>query len=181
MSTSRYSIGAMVLHWAIAIAVIWDWRLADAAEHAPRGQHFAVLQPHSALGMAILVLTVLRLAWRWTHKTPPLGAHLARWERLLAHTVHIIFYVLLVGLPLMAWIGTSMWDQPTDFFGLFTIPNLPVGGDRGLGHELQELHGTLGEIMLYLIVLHVLGALKHHFWDKDGDLYRMWPWGTPKG
>jgi cytochrome b561 len=181
MPTIRYSTGAIILHWAIAIAVIVDWRLAEAAEHAPRGQHFAVLQPHSALGMAILVLTVLRLVWRWTHKTPPLGRHLAQWERVLAHTVHIVFYVLLIGLPLMAWIGTSMWNEPTDFFGLFTIPNLPVGGNRGLGHDLQELHGTLGEIMLYLIVLHVLGALKHHFWDKDGDLYRMWPWGTPKG
>ena len=181
MPTIRYSTGAIILHWAIAIAVIVDWRLAEAAEHAPRGQHFAVLQPHSALGMAILVLTVLRLVWRWTHKTPPIGAHLAAWERMLAHTVHFIFYALLIGLPLLAWAGTSMWNQPTDFFGLFTIPNLPVGGDRGLGHELQELHGTLGEIMLYLIVLHVLGALKHHFWDKDGDLYRMLPWGTPKG
>nr|WP_166175998.1 cytochrome b [Altererythrobacter segetis] len=180
MPTNRYSIGAMTLHWLIAIAVIVDWRLADAAEHAPRGQHFAVLQPHFALGMAILVLTVLRLVWRLTHRAPPFSSDLAAWERVLARTVHFVFYVLLVGLPLMAWIGTSMWNQPTDFFGLFTIPNLPFGENRGLGHELQELHGTLGEVMLYLIVLHVLGALKHHFWDKDGNLYRMLPFGTPK-
>jgi cytochrome b561 len=181
MSTSRYSIGAMVLHWAIAIAVIWDWRLADAAEHAPRGQHFAVLQPHFALGMVILVLTLIRLIWRWTHKAPPFPSDLAPWERWLAKAVHVIFYVLLLGLPLMAWIGTSMWNQPTDFFGWFTIPNLPFAENRGTGHELQELHGTLGEVMLWLIVLHVLGALKHQFWDKDGDLYRMLPFGMPKG
>lgn len=181
MPTNRYSTGAIILHWIIAIAVIVDWRLADAAEHAPRGQHFAVLQPHFALGMAILVLTVVRIIWRLTHKAPPIAKHLASWERFLAHAVHYIFYILLIGLPLMAWIGTSMWNQPTEFFGLFTIPNLPVGGNRGLGHELQELHGTLGNVMLWLIVLHVVGALKHQFWDKDGDLYRMLPWGTPKG
>jgi cytochrome b561 len=180
MPTKRYSVGAQILHWLIAIAVIVDWRLADAAEHAPRGQHFEVLQPHFALGMAILVLTIVRLIWRLTHKTPPFSSDLATWERLLARTVHVIFYVLLIGLPVMAWIGTSMWNQPTDFFGWFTIPNLPFGENRGTGHELQELHGTLGEIMLYLIVLHVLGALKHQFWDKNGNLYRMLPFGNPK-
>jgi cytochrome b561 len=180
MPTTRYSIGAMVLHWAIAIAVIWDWRLAEAAEHAPREQHFEVLQPHFAVGMLILVLTAARLLWRLTHRPPPFSSELAAWERWLARTVHIVFYVLLVGLPLMAWLGTSMWNEPTDFFGWFTIPNLPVSGDRGLGHDLQELHGTLGEAMLYLIVLHVVGALKHQFWDRDGNLFRMLPFGQPK-
>ena len=180
MSRIRYSAVAMSLHWVIAIAVVVDWRLADAAENAPRGQHFAVLQPHFALGMAILVLTLVRLAWRLTHRPPLLAKHLARWEALLAHTVHYVFYALLIGLPLMAWIGTSMMNQPIDFFGLFTIPNLPFGANRGTGHELTELHGTLGNIMLWLIVLHVLGALKHQFWDRDGDLYRMLPFGTPK-
>jgi cytochrome b561 len=180
MPTTRYSGVAQILHWLIAISVIIDWWLADAAEHAPRGQHFALLQPHFALGMAILVLTVVRLLWRLVHKPPPFSSDLAAWEKALARTVHFVFYLLLIGLPLMAWIGTSMWNQPTDFFGWFTIPNLPFAENRGTGHELQELHGTLGEVMLYLIVLHVLGALKHQFWDKDGNLYRMLPWGTPK-
>lgn len=180
MPTTRYSAVAMALHWIIAIAVIVDWRLADAAEHAPRGQHFAVLQPHFALGMAILVLTVIRLLWRLRHRPPLLAKHLAPWEAILAKLVHYVFYALLLGLPLMAWIGTSMMRQPIDFFGLFTIPNLPTPATRGPGHELTELHGTLGNIMLWLIVLHVLGALKHQFWDKDGDLYRMLPFGTPK-
>lgn len=181
MPTKRYSTGAMILHWAIAIAVIWDWRLADAAEGAPRGQHFAVLQPHFALGMAILVLTVLRLIWRATHRAPAFSSEMAAWERGLARAVHFIFYALLLGLPLMAWIGTSMMNQPIDFFGWFTIPNLPFAANRGVGHELTELHGTLGNVMLWLIVLHVVGALKHQFWDKDRDLYRMLPFGTPKG
>jgi len=55
-----------------------------------------------------------------------------------------------------------------------------VTANRGLGHEILEVHGTLGQIMLYLIVLHVLGALKHHFYDRNGELYRMLPFGTPK-
>jgi len=98
----------------------------------------------------------------------------------LARVVHFVFYLLLIGLPLMGWLGSSMEGEAIDVFGAFTIPGLPVAANRGLGHEILEVHGTLGQIMLYLIVLHVLGALKHQFWDKDGNLYRMLPWGTPK-
>jgi cytochrome b561 len=102
---------------------------------------------------------------------------LARWEAILARTVHLTFYVLLLGLPLMGWIGTSMQGSAIDVFGAFTIPGLPLSNNRGLGHEILEVHGTLGEIMLYIIVLHVLGALKHQFIDRNGELYRMLPIG----
>jgi cytochrome b561 len=180
MPTNRYSTGAMILHWLIAIAVIVNWRLAEAAEHAPAAEHLAVLSPHMATGMLILGLTILRLVWRLTHTKPPLPSGLARWERLLARTVHFIFYVLLLALPAMGWIGTSMQSHAIDFFGLFAFPLLPVTADDRSGHELLEVHGTMGTIMLYLIVLHVLGALKHQIWDKNGELWRMLPFGTPR-
>jgi len=128
----------------------------------------------------ILLLTVLRLIWRLTSKQPAYSADLARWERVAARIVHVAFYVLLVGLPLMGWVGSSMEGVAIDVFGLLTIPGLPLPANRGLGHEILEVHGTLGEIMLYLIVLHVLGALKHHFVDRNGELYRMFPFGTPR-
>jgi len=181
MPTNRYSTGAMILHWAIAIAVIVSWRVAESAEHLAREEKEAVMGNHMALGMIILVLTVVRLAWRLTHAQPPLPVHLARWEAALARTIHVIFYVLLVGLPLAGWIGTSMEREGFSMFGLFEVPLLPAPDDRRAGHELLEVHGTAGTIMIYLIGLHILGALKHHFWDKDGMLWRMLPFGTPKG
>ena len=180
MWRNGYSPGAMTLHWAIAIAVIVNWRLAEAAEHAPRDQQLAVLGPHMATGILVLVLTLLRLVWRLGHTPPPLQQGLAKWEVVLAKSVHFIFYVLLLALPLMGWIGTSMQGHPIDFFGLFTVPMLPTAADDRGGEELLELHGTMGTIMIYLIGLHILGALKHHFWDKSGALWRMLPFGTPK-
>lgn len=178
---SRYSTGAIILHWAIAIAVIVAWRIAESAEHASEAEEAAIMADHMAVGILILLLTVLRLIWRMTHDQPAFPQDLARWETLLARVVHAVFYVLLIGLPLMGWIGTSMEGGAIDVFGAFTIPGLPVPADRGLGHEILEVHGTAGEIMLYLIVLHVLGALKHHFVDRNGALYRMLPFGSPKG
>lgn len=177
---SRYSLGAIILHWAIAIAVIVTWRVAESAEHVSEAEEAAIMNNHMALGMIILVLTALRLVWRLTNRQPAFPADLARWERAGARVVHVAFYVLLVGLPLMGWIGGSMEGSAIDVFGLFTIPALPLAANRGLGHEVLEVHGSLGEIMLYLIVLHVLGALKHHFIDRNGELYRMLPFGTPK-
>lgn len=177
---SRYSLGAIILHWAIAISVFVTWRIAESAEHASEAQEEAIMADHMAVGMLILMLTLLRLVWRLTHAQPAFSPHLANWERVAARVVHVTFYVLLVVLPLMGWIGTSMEGGAIDVFGAFTIPGLPVPANRGLGHEILEVHGSLGEIMLYLIVLHVLGALKHHFVDRNGELYRMLPFGTPK-
>ena len=177
---TRYSTGAIILHWAIAIAVIVTWRIAESAEHATRAESQAIMANHMALGVIIFALTIARLIWRLTHTQPPFPSDLARWEAVLARVVHFTFYVLLLGLPLMGWIGNSMEDGPIDVFGLFVLPALPVAHDKGLGHEILEVHGTLGSVMIYLIGLHILGALKHHFFDRNGELYRMRPFGRAK-
>lgn len=176
----RYSLGAIILHWAIAIAVIVTWRFAESAEHASETEAAEIMSNHMALGMIILALTVLRLIWRWTHSQPPFPKDLARWEAVLARIVHFVFYVLLLALPLMGWVANSKYNAPVDIFGLFSIPALPLSRDEALGHELFEVHGTLGTIMIYLIGLHILGALKHHFIDKNGELFRMLPFRRSK-
>ncbi len=177
----RYSIGAMIFHWTIAVAVIWNWRLAENAEHADRAEAMAIFADHKALGIAILVLTIGRLLWRWTHPVPPLPSGLANWEKTLARTVHVIFYILLIGLPLGGWLANSLNGREIDFFGLFTIPALPVGENEDLGETIFEAHATGGSIFIYLIALHILGALKHTFFDKSGGILRMLPFGKVPG
>ena len=174
----RYSAGAMIFHWVIAVAVIWNWRLAENAHHSSdKAQAMAIFADHKALGIAILVLTVGRLLWRWTHPVPPLPSTLASWEKTLARVVHVIFYVLLIGLPLGGWLANSLNGREIDFFGLFTIPALPVGENKKLGETIFEAHATGGSIFIYLIALHILGALKHTFFDKSGGIFRMLPFG----
>ena len=181
MENARYSAGAMILHWAIAIAVIVNWRIAEETHGLSREAAGALMEQHKALGIAILLLTVLRIVWRFVKKPPPLAATLKGWEAWLAKTVHVIFYVLLIGLPLGGWLGNSMFGQAIDMWGLFTVPALPVGTNFDTGEAIFEVHETLGKAMLILIALHVLGALKHTLVDKDGNLFRMLPFGTPKG
>lgn len=179
-SQSRYSVGAMLLHWAIAIAVIINWRLAETAHELPKAEQAWWMGQHKALGITILALTLLRLVWRLIHPVPPLQASLAKWERTLARSVHMIFYVLLIGLPVGGWLATSYFGKGVDMWGLFTLPALPVGNSPDTGKQIFELHHTGGSIMIYLIGLHVLGVVKHTFWDKAGTLWRMLPFGTPK-
>ena len=177
-SARRYSIGAMIFHWVIAVAVIVNWRLAENAHHAQSpADRSAIFADHKALGILILALTVGRLLWRWTHPVPPLPSDLARWEKTLARVVHVVFYVLLIALPLGGWIANSLAGREIDMFGLFTIPALPVGDNPEAAKSIFSIHATGGSIFIYLIALHILGALKHTFFDKNGGIFRMLPFG----
>ncbi|MFB0613313.1 cytochrome b [Aurantiacibacter poecillastricola] len=178
MSQARgYSAVAMIFHWTIAVLVILNWRLAENAEHASREQAMAIFADHKAIGITILVLTLGRLAWRLTHKWPPLPSNYAGWEKMLARTTHVIFYILLVGLPLGGWLANSFNGREVEYFGLFTIPALPVGENEGLADSIYDVHSLGGQIIIYLVALHILGALKHTFIDKDGGIARMLPFG----
>ena len=167
----------MIFHWLIAVLVIVNWRIAESAEHLEGAEKGAVFANHKALGMLILALTLGRIAWRLTHPLPQLPTNYAAWERFLARATHVIFYVLLIGLPLGGWLASSLTARPIDFFGLFTIPMLPVGENSDLGGKIFDVHKTAGTIMIYLIALHILGALKHTFVDKDLGIFRMLPFG----
>lgn len=172
---SRYSMGAMIFHWVIAVLVIVNWRIAEGAEHLEGAAKAAAIAPHKAIGITILVLSVLRLAWRLTHKAPPLSESLAAWEKALAKGVHWFFYIMLIGLPIGGWLAGSYANSPVDYFGLFTVPMLPVEQNFDQAKAIIGQHKLGGEIVIYLIGLHILGALKHSFIDKVPSLSRMWP------
>ena len=175
---ARYSKVAMLFHWVIAVAVIVNWRFAEAAEHAATKEAAgAIMSNHKALGISILLLTVLRLLWRLGHKPPPFPNTMAGWERALARTVHTIFYVMLIGLPVGGWLASSYFGAGVDVWGIFALPPLPVGASPETGKAIIELHGTGGEALLILIGLHILGGLKHTFFDKSGGIFRMLPFG----
>lgn len=180
MQERRYSIVAMVLHWAIAIAVIANWRIAETAEHAPEAQAREIMGSHMSLGVTILVLVLLRLAWRLVHRPPPLAAHLKPWERALAKTTHILFYVLLIAMPLAGWVAMSSFGFGVNVWGLFELPALPVPNSPERGEAIIDAHAIAGTALLVLIAIHILGSLKHTLIDKDGNLFRMLPFGTPK-
>lgn len=173
---SKYSKGAIALHWLIAALVIANFTLASMAEDLPREAQGALMAPHKAIGVSILLFSILRLFWRLGHKPPPLPAAIPGWQAMAGKAVHILFYFLILAVPLSGWLMASAHPQapPVDFFGLFDA-TLPVEKSKdlaGIGHDLHEF---LTKPFFILILLHILAALKHQFIDRLPFIQRMWP------
>ncbi|MFM5916768.1 MAG: cytochrome b [Novosphingobium sp.] len=175
---TRYARGAIVMHWIIALLIILNIAAAWVSEDMPKPDRAMIMGNHKAIGILILVLTLVRIAWRLGHKPPPLVETLAAWEAALARVTHWLFYFLMLALPLTGWAMVSAGPRggPVSIFGLFNVPALPAGAEQGSHEMFENMHGLLGNLMVALIALHVLGALKHQFVDHDGTLRRMIPW-----
>ncbi len=179
----RYSAVAMALHWAIALLLIGQillgWNMASLDEGSSGPKTFEPI--HISIGLTILCLTVLRILWRLTHRPPPLPAGLARWERVLAETVHVLLYAMMLALPLTGWFMESIGPRPVPFWGV-SWPHFPsvnaflAGGDRReIKEALEGIHGSaMVWVLIALVGLHVAGALKHQF-DGSPVLWRMAP------
>jgi cytochrome b561 len=149
----------------------------------PKGsfERLEAFQLHYSIGLSILLLSVLRLIWRVMNPAPKLIPTMKKYQKILAKGTHYLFYILLIALPLAGWatVSTSSLDVPIIFFDLFRWPWFPGVHDiesRKIIHEVfEEMHVTIGWLMLGLVVLHFLAALRHTFVLKDGALQRMWP------
>ena len=176
-SAARYSRGAIVLHWLIALLIIGQVAGAWLSEDLPKPDRAAIMALHKAFGLTILLLTLVRIGWRLVHRPPPMVETLKAWEAALARVTHWLFYILMLAMPLTGWAFVSgvSKGKPVSMFGLFEVPALPVGFDKVTVGTFKDLHSTLGTLIVALFVLHVAGALKHQFLDHDGTLRRMLP------
>ncbi len=174
---SRYTTGAVVLHWAIALLVALQlasgFAMTDLMGRS--AAQFDVYQLHKSFGITVLLLTVARIVWRLFNPPPPEPASVGRWESFLANVVQFAFYALLLLVPLAGWVvisaATVQIDTVLFFREWLPFPHLPWLSDldaplRSLVEEAsEETHGILAYSMLALIGLHVAGALKHQFAD----------------
>lgn len=174
-SQARYSNVAIILHWSIAALIVANIVLGWVMTAPERGMAPAPFAWHQSIGVTILLLSLVRLGWRLTHPWLPMPLVMLDWEKLLARTVHVLFYVAIIGIPLLGYMAMSARGHGPTFFGLFNLPALPLGENR----EQAELYGTWHVIAVYatvaLLVLHVLGALKHTYIQRGNVLGRMIP------
>lgn len=191
---TRYTKTAKILHWLITIAIfgmfalgwymselpkegpkqmaydlfdwgIYTWTLNEEA--SPRTFYFNL---HKSIGITILALVAIRIFWRLTHKAPAMLASYKAWETKLASGVHRLLYVLMVALPLSGLVMAVASKYGVKWFGLEFISGLD---NTPLREAFKEVHEIIGVVILLIIILHILGALKHKFIDKDETLDRM--------
>lgn len=168
----RYSRVAIFLHWSIAAAIAFQASLGWSLEKLGRSG-FALFQLHKSIGITILALSLLRVALRfWKPRPAPLEGG---WEGALAKAVHAGLYLFMIGAPLTGWalVSTAKVKVPTLIFGTIPLPHLPLpAGSHGF---FANGHGLLALLGMALLLLHVLGAVRHHWLLRDGLIWRMTP------
>ena len=193
-STTGYSKTAKILHWLIAIGIFGmfalGWFMSDLPKEAPKQIAYDLfnlgvytwnlteeISPrtfyfnlHKSIGVTIFALILIRILWRTTHRPPALLSSYKAWERKLASGAHHLLYLLMVALPISGIIMATYSKYGIKWFGVPFIKGLDNNPMREL---FEEVHEIIGLIILLVIIVHIIGALKHKFIDKDDTLKRM--------
>ena len=173
-STGRYTNTAIALHWLLALAIVSSFAVGlymTSLSFSPT--QLRLYNWHKWAGVMILTLSAARLLWRLTHR-PPADLPMSAWQQRAAHAAHGLLYGLFFAVPLAGWAYSSAAGFPIVLFGVLPLPDfVPVS--RELAETIKPFHKWLAYGLAATVVLHVAGALKHHFIDRDALLQRMRP------
>src|SRR5262245_29506858 len=172
----QYGIAAIALHWLIAVLittlVVMGIYMAGLPDVGFSTTKIILVLIHKEIGVVVLGLVAVRLAWREWNVLPRLVETLPEWQKVTASFVHLSFYALMLALPITGWLMSSAAGIPVSVLNLFTLPDDPPH-DEFLFARLRLLHDFLGYAMAMLICLHAGAALGHHFLLRDETLRKM--------
>jgi cytochrome b561 len=172
-STGRYTRVAIVLHWLIALLVLGQftlgWTMQQIGKH-PAGPRAFAFNVHKSVGLTILLLMALRIAWRMGHRPPALTG-LAGWETRLARANHFALYAALVVLPLTGYLGSAFSGFPVHFYGIV----LPAwsGAHPHWKSLLGDVHLVTTWVLAAALALHLAAVAKHLFEGRFDVVARM--------
>jgi cytochrome b561 len=170
----HYGTPAKIFHWLV-VALLFvqypiGWLMPDLHRNMQPG---APMTFHVSFGLAILILILLRLAWRLTHPVAP-ESSLPPWQRLSSELVHWMLYVMVLATTLTGWLFASFRGWSLSFFYLVPLPMLS-SDNAAAGKTIDGLHQAAEWLLLALIVVHVGAALAHIFIYRDRIMQRMLP------
>jgi len=171
----HYDPVAQAFHWLIVALLVVQYSTELVLPYIlPKTAEDGLAAWHLSVGPTILLLMLLRLAWRLTHPPPPPPTDLPPMLRLLSRVTHWLFYVVLIVLPLLGWTAASAYGATPHLLGLIPLPAL-VAPNKPLAEAVGNAHGILALALLALIALHIAGALYHALVKRDGVMQRMLP------
>ena len=178
----RYHKVAIWLHWVIAFSIVGLAVVGSRMADAPEEIRFQLYQMHKTFGVLVLLLTIARIVWRLMNPPPP-EPPMPGWQGFCARATHILFYGLMLAIPLSGWamVSASPTGVPTLLFNAIPWPHLPFWSGmeadalKPIEKSLISVHGALAFMTLGLMLIHIAAALKHQFVDKDQLLARMAP------
>jgi cytochrome b561 len=172
-SEHQYTRTAIALHWFVAALVVgqfaWGWWMQEIPK-SPPGVRADAFNLHKSLGLMLLALMAVRLAWRVGHSPPPLPP-MPAWQARAARWTHGLLYAALIAIAVSGYLGSVFSGYPVKFFGVA----LPAWGGKepALKDAFSLTHLAANWLLAALVALHVAGALKHALVDRDGLLGRM--------
>jgi cytochrome b561 len=175
---SGYTSTAKLLHWSMAVLIGSQFAVAWTMPHIGRNTvPEQLINLHFSLGVLLLAVAAVRLAWRWTHAEPMPLDGVPPWQVRTAQWLHAVLYALLFVLPILGWAAASYRGFDVSFFGLFTLPPLLPAHAAGFAWS-GDVHAFLSNYGLTAALgLHVAAALYHALIRKDRVLQRMLPVG----
>lgn len=170
-SESRYGVVAITFHWIMALIMIGLLALGIYMSDLPDSDgKFQLFTIHKSFGLIILSLVFFRLAWRHINLQP--GFVASRLEHVLVSAVKFLLYFSMIAMPLSGWLMSSAGGYEIHFFNWFVVPPL-MAPNKALAGAFASFHEWAGYTLIGVIILHMLGAYKHHFYNKDDVLKRM--------
>lgn len=167
-SNARYGSVAIAIHWlsAVVILALFVTGLLAADQVDPQAQ-MALVRFHLPLGVAVLVLTLLRIVWWWVaDRRPALPADQPEWQKLMARAVHIALYLVVLLLAASGIATLILSDALPAIIAGTTLPDFETVLPR-------LVHGVASKLMLGLLAVHIGAALYHQFIRRDHLLARM--------
>jgi cytochrome b561 len=176
MHEQKYPLPLRVLHWLIAVCIIFMIALGwTMAEVLPRDYpyHAQLYTLHKSLGVTVLLLVALRLIVRLSRSAPPLPDEVPAREKTLAKLSYFLVYPLMLGTPIIGILMTNAFGMHVPFWGI-ELPKILPQANRALGKLLAGWHAYFAYALLAYIVIHVAAVIKHYAKDKVNLLRRMW-------
>ncbi len=170
----NYTSVAKALHWLSAALVLGLLAAGLWMTGLPLSRlKLMVYAWHKWLGLSVLALALLRIAWRLHAPPPALPVALAPWEKRLAPLGHWLLLALVVAQPISGWLMNSAGGVAVVWFAILPLPDL-VPRDQALFAALRTLHGVLAWALIGAIALHLAAVIRHDVLRRDGILRRMW-------
>ena len=177
-TSSSWGWVSRIIHWLMAGLIAGQVVLGKYAEDLDRSaQKLNLMMWHKSLGIVLLLLVVVRLAWLLANPRPAVAAPAFAWQKWAARVSHASLYALMFAVPLSGWLMNSAKNVPFSLFRTIPWPNL-IGPDKGLGELFQRCHELLGDALIAILLIHVIAAFWHHFHRGDEVLRNML--GAPK-
>jgi cytochrome b561 len=177
-NTDRWGAVSQAFHWIIVLLILGLAVVGLTLDELPRSpKYFWVYTAHKSMGITVLALMLLRLAWRLYAGAPPSVPGTPGWQRAAAALSHWGLSGLAIAMPLSGWLYDSASGlRPFHWFGLFPMPKL-VPPDESLADAAHDWHEDLFWVLVALIAVHASAALYHHLFRRDATLARMLPRG----